>query len=238
MFIPIGDDNSRRRKTPLIVGTLVAANAFGWYLQLTHGEAFTAALSAVPLELSKGVDLISPTTVTVLGEKIEIPQAPGPHPIYLTALTSMFMHGSWMHLIGNMVYLVIFGDQVEDRLGHLRFLIFYLVCGIAATVAHVSFNPTSVVPCVGASGAIAGVLGAYLVLYPRNGVRVLFFRDIIVVPAFLVLGVWVLMQVLGQFSAPVQEGGVAFMAHIGGCAVGILVGLFLKATGGAPRRAC
>lgn len=231
MFIPIGDDNSRRHRYPLIVHALVAANAVGWYLQLTRGEAFTAALSAVPLELSKGIDLVRTTTVTMMGKSIDIPQAPGPHPIYLTALSSMFMHGSWMHLIGNMVYLLIFGDQVEDRLGHIRFLLFYLAAGIAATIAHVSFNPTSVVPCVGASGAIAGVLGAYLILYPSNRVRVLFFRDIIIVPAFLVLGLWVVMQILGQLSAGVEQGGVAFMAHIGGVAVGIAVGLALRLFG-------
>lgn len=139
-----------------------------------------------------------------------------------------------MHLIGNMLYLAIFGDQVEDRLGHIRFLIFYLFAGVVATLTQAYAEPTSIIPTVGASGAIAGVLGAYLVLHPRNQVRVLLFRDIIILPAALVLGMWIVFQFLGQAEAQRGQGGVAYLAHIGGFLVGFATGLLLKVVG--PRR--
>jgi membrane associated rhomboid family serine protease len=140
----------------------------------------------------------------------------------------MFMHGSWMHIIGNMVYLLIFGDQIEERLGRLKFLIFYLLAGIAAGLAQVWVTPLSPLPCVGASGAIAGVLGAYLILYPSNAIRVLVFRSVINLPAFLVLGMWGFMQVAGHLGAPGEQGGVAYMAHIGGFITGLVTSVFLK----------
>jgi membrane associated rhomboid family serine protease len=140
----------------------------------------------------------------------------------------MFMHGSWLHLIGNMLYLLIFGDQIEDRMGHLRFILFYLSAGLAANLAQVFGEPNSILPCVGASGAIAGVLGAYLVLYPHNRVRAILIRQVVVVPAFIVLGMWGVLQVLGQVSARQGEGGVAYMAHLGGLIAGLLVGVLLR----------
>jgi membrane associated rhomboid family serine protease len=202
-----------------------------WFLELERGELFIAAYAAIPFELSTGIDLTSTKFISVQGERIAIPQAAGPSPIYLTLLTSMFMHGSWMHIIGNMAYLVIFGDQIEDRLGHLRFLIFYLLAGITAGMAQVLATPTSVLPCVGASGAIAGVLGAYLILYPANSIRVLLFRSIVSLPAFIVLCFWGVMQVLGHFGNPSEQGGVAYMAHIGGFAVGVAASLLVKLFG-------
>jgi membrane associated rhomboid family serine protease len=237
MFIPIGDDNSQRRTTPIVVWLLVLGNIVGWFLELTRGERFMVAFATIPFEITHGVDLVAKQPLSVHGEMLLIPQAPGPSPIYLTVLTSMFLHGSWGHIIGNMVYLLIFGDQIEDRLGHLRFLLFYLGAGVVAALAQVWGDPSSIVPCVGASGAIAGVLGAYLLLYPRNTVRMLFFRSIINVPASIVLGMWGVMQVLGQLdSASSQAPGVAYLAHLGGFAVGFVVSAALVMKGGRQRR--
>ncbi|MEY4669783.1 MAG: Rhomboid protease GluP [Pseudomonadota bacterium] len=207
---------------------LIGLNVYMWFLQLNLGEPFTASYAAIPLELTQGTDVVTTQYITVDGERIPIPQAPGPHPIWLTVFTAMFMHGSWMHLIGNMVYLAIFGDQVEDRLGHVRFLLFYLFAGVAATLTQVYADPISILPSLGASGAIAGVLGAYLVLFPHNRVRVLLIRDIVVVPASLVLGMWVALQFLGQASVQQGQGGVAYMAHIGGFIVGFATGALLR----------
>jgi membrane associated rhomboid family serine protease len=229
MFLPIGDDNSGRRRTPFIVWGLLLANAAVWYQQLTQGAAFTAAFSMVPYELTHSVDLVRPQWASIAGERLAIPQAPGPQPIYATLVSAMFMHGSWMHIISNMLYLWIFGDQIEDYLGHFRFLLFYLACGLAASAAHIAMDPESIVPCLGASGAIAGVLGAYLIKFPGNRVRVLLFRDIVWIPAVFVLGMWILLQVLSQ--AQVSAGaatGVAYMAHIGGFAAGVLLVLLSK----------
>jgi membrane associated rhomboid family serine protease len=231
MFIPLGDDNSRRRRVPLVMWLLVVLNGTVWFFELAYGERFIAAYAAIPFELSTGLDLTTTKYISIQGERIAIPQAPGPSPIYLTLLTSMFMHGSWMHLFGNMIYLLIFGDQIEDRLGHLRFLVFYLLAGVAAGLAQVIATPTSVLPCVGASGAIAAVLGAYLVLHPRNFIHVLLFRSIVSLPAFVVLGFWGVMQVLGHFGNPSEQGGVAYMAHIGGFVVGIGGGFLLRLLG-------
>jgi membrane associated rhomboid family serine protease len=228
MFIPIGDDNSRRRRIPIVIWLLVILNGIVWFLELQLGDHFIAAYAAIPFELSTGTDLTATKYVTMHGERIAIPQAAGPSPIYLTLLSSMFMHGSWMHIFGNMIYLLIFGDQIEDRLGHIRFLLFYLFAGIAAGLAQVITTPLSVLPCIGASGAIAGVLGAYLILYPSNSIRVLLLRSIVALPASVVLGFWGVLQVLGHFGNPSEEGGVAYMAHVGGFVVGVVTGILLK----------
>jgi membrane associated rhomboid family serine protease len=137
----------------------------------------------------------------------------------------MFMHAGWLHLGGNMLYLWIFGDNVEDRLGHAKFLIFYLLCGIAATYAQVLVNPNSNVPNLGASGAIAGVLGAYLIMFPGGRVRVMMGRGIIPMPALVVIGFWFLLQVFSSFGAASSGGGVAYMAHVGGFVAGLVLGL-------------
>lgn len=228
MFIPIGDDNSARRSFPIVTWTLVAANAYVWFLELSKGETFIAAYAAIPYEITTGKDLIATRYLPSGGQLVPIPNAPGPTPIQLTLLTSMFMHGSWMHIIGNMVYLLIFGDQIEERLGRFKFLCFYLLAGVAAGLAQVFATPLSHLPCVGASGAIAGVLGAYLILYPRNTVRVLIFRSVVNLPAFFVLGMWGFMQVAGHLGTPGEQGGVAYMAHIGGFIVGLGTSVFMR----------
>lgn len=229
MFLPLGDDNSRRQSTPVVVWLIFAVNAFVWYLQLKGGELFTNAFSTVPYEITHHVDLASTVLLNVQGQKIPINHAPGPSPLYLTILSAMFMHGSWMHIIGNMGYLLIFGDQIEDLIGKFKFAFFYLTCGIVASLAHIFAQPNSVIPSLGASGAIAGVLGAYLVRYPTNRVKVLFGRNIIVLPAIVVLGGWVALQFIGQAqSATSQGGGVAYMAHIGGFVAGVLLILLFR----------
>lgn len=234
MFLPIGDDNTRRTTRPIVVWVIFGINAVVWLLQLTLGERFTNGFSAIPYELTNGVDLTTAQLIEVGGgQVVQVPHFPGPSPIWLTVLSAMFMHGSWMHILGNMAYLLIFADQIEDLLGHARFAIFYLACGVMASAAHVVVGPGSTIPSLGASGAIAGVLGAYLLIYPRNPVRVVSFYGVFAVPAFIVLGGWVLLQVIGQVNVIGRTGGgVAYMAHIGGFAAGVaLIYLF-----GGPRR--
>jgi membrane associated rhomboid family serine protease len=137
----------------------------------------------------------------------------------------MFMHGGWMHLIGNMLYLWVFGDNIEDRWGHVKFLVIYLICGIVASLAHIFFNLQSTIPSLGASGAISGVLGAYLVMFPRNRVRVLMGRGIVHLPAIVVLGFWIVLQFInqiGQMGRTTETAGVAYWAHIGGFIAGVV----------------
>ena len=187
-----------------------------------------ASYAAIPYEITSGTDITSTRYISLDGERLPVPQARGPSPIYLTLLTSMFLHGSWLHIIGNMIYLLIFGDQIEDRFGHLKFLLFYLMAGLGAGMAQVFTAPSSIVPCVGASGAIAGVLGAYLILYPVNAVHVLMFRSVVRMPAFIVLGFWGIMQIGGHFGNHAEHGGVAYMAHIGGFVVGLSCALIVR----------
>lgn len=224
MVIPIGDDNTGRRITPVVTYGLIAANLAVWLYQMTAGENFSYGYSTVPFEITSGTDLTSPQSVTVGGQSVTVPHAPGPSPIQLTLLTSMFMHASWAHFLGNMLYLWIFGDNVEDHLGHARFLVFYLVCGLAASLAMVLAGPDSRIPGLGASGAIAGVLGAYVIKFPRSPVRVMMMRTVTTVPAIVAIGFWVLLQVFGQVSvAGGQAGGVAYLAHIGGFIAGVVM---------------
>jgi membrane associated rhomboid family serine protease len=234
MVLPIGDDATGREGTPYVVMALIAANALVWLLQLSAGADFTNGWAAVPFEITHGQDLVGTQTIQVGGQSYPIPEAPGPSPIYLTLLSAMFMHGSWMHILGNMLYLWIFGDQIESLLGRGRFLLFYLLCGLAASAAQILVSPDSVVPSLGASGAIAGVLGAYLVKYPRNRVRVLVFRGITTLPAIMVLGLWILLQVVSQVGTAAGEAtGVAYMAHIGGFIAGVVL-VFLLGRRRAP----
>lgn len=224
MFIPIGDDNTRRRRFPFFVWLILSVNVVFWLCELSVGDAFVMAYSAIPFEIWHGVDLTSAEIVQVGTQRIALDHAPGPSPIYLTLLSAMFMHGSWMHIIGNMLYLIIFADQIEDELGHVKFICFYLGCGIAASVAHVASDPQSVIPSLGASGAIAGVLGAYLVTHPFNRVRVLMYGGAQEVPAIFVLLLWAVLQVLGQFEAIAgAQDGVAYMAHLGGFVAGVVL---------------
>jgi membrane associated rhomboid family serine protease len=228
MFIPIGDDNSRRYRTPFVVWWIFILNVAAWILELKLGEEFMTAFATTPFEISHGVDLTNTRLVSVGGESHPIPHSPGPWPIQLTLLTSMFLHGSWAHIISNMAYLLIFGDQIEDRFGHFKFALFYLAAGLAAAIAQVVVDPNSILPCVGASGAIAGVLGAYLILYPHNTVRVIIFASSARLPAVMVLGMWGVMQVMGHLGNSSQAGGVAYMAHIGGFVVGAVVAILSR----------
>jgi len=228
MFIPLGDDNSGRHLTPWLIYLFIATNGVVWWLQLTWGEAFTYGWATVPYEITHGIDLVRASAMDVGGQQVAIPQYPGPAPIQLTLLSAMFMHGSWMHILGNMLYLWIFGDQIEDLLGRAKFLFFYLACGLGAGFAQIAFQPDSVIPCLGASGAIAGVLGAYLIKYPGNRVRVLMGRMVTPMPAWVVLGLWIVLQIFSQVATPAgQASGVAYMAHIGGFAVGVVLILAL-----------
>jgi len=178
--------------------------------------------------LQRGDSRVSPRGVPA------IPQMPGPSPIWLTLFTAMFMHGGFAHILGNMLYLWIFGDNIEDNFGHLKFLIFYLACGLAAAFAQIALNPDSVIPTLGASGAIAGVLGAYIVMFPHNRVRALLPLGIIwttvEVPALVMLGLWIVLQIFSQYTSSFQhsEGGVAYMAHIGGFVSGLLLSFVLR----------
>lgn len=209
MMIPLKDDNPSR-KIPVLMVCILLANtgvfAYSHMLGDVGFDVFTARYGAIPFELVYGVDAISPT----------------PIPLYLTLLSSMFMHGGLLHLGGNMLYLWIFGKNVEDVLGHVRFLLFYLFCGVIATLAHVMSEPDATVPMVGASGAIAGILGAYLAAFPGARILVLMFYFVLRVPALIVLGGWFVIQLLNASSGG-DTGGVAWYAHIAGFVVGYVV---------------
>jgi membrane associated rhomboid family serine protease len=237
-MIPLGDDNTGRRRVPVVTFLLIAANVFVFvFLQgLGSNERFTYSFSTVPAEIVTNRDIDESVILKdASGEAVaKIDLAPTPIPVWLTLLTSMFMHGGIAHLLGNMLYLWIFGDNVEDDLGRGRFLIFYLLCGVLAGLAHVlttvvlKANPY--IPSLGASGAISGVLAAYLVLHPQRRVNVLFFYSVAQVPAIVAIGLWFVFQLisgLGMLGAASQAGGVAYGAHIGGFIAGfVLVKLF------------
>jgi len=220
-MLPIGDDDSDRRFAPFINYALIAINILVFvFLQGMGGnEKFTYAFSTVPAEILTGKDI----TAGVL--------EPTPVPVYFTLITSMFMHGGWAHLLGNMLFLWVFGDNIENRIGHMRYLIFYLVCGIIASLSHVFVSGSdSLIPSLGASGAISGVLGGYLLLFPSRRVRVIMGRGITTVPAFVALGIWIVFQVISQMGVLGGDqggGGVAYAAHIGGFVAGLaLIKLF------------
>ena len=193
--------------------------------ELTLGDTavFFFRYGMIPEEVASG------RTFTVLRTNVGPLDIATPFPTWGTLLTSMFIHGSWMHFIGNMVYLWVFGDNIEGRVGHVLYLVFYLAAGVAAAFAQIAVNPSSQVPTIGASGAIAGVLGAYLVLYPRSRINtlvIMFFITVIQIPAVVLLTVWILMQFLeglGSLGVSSQSGGVAYWAHIGGFALGMAV---------------
>ena len=228
MVLPLRDDDTDRRIVPIVTYALIAANIVVWLIELSLGEKFINGFSTVPFEITHNTDLVGLQTVHAGGQSIPIQLYPGPTPIYLTLLSSMFMHASWLHIGGNMLYLWIFGDNIEDRVGSVKFLLFYLLCGLAADAADIVFKPDSIIPSLGASGAIAGVLGAYLVLFPKRKVKVLVARRVVDMPAFIVLGLWIVLQVVSQISiVGGQTGGVAYMAHIGGFVAGVaLIFLF------------
>jgi membrane associated rhomboid family serine protease len=221
-MLPIGDDREGGA-APIVTWSLVSLNVLAFLFEMAQPanalEAFVQAWGVVPREYAAARDL-APTI---------------PLPFWSTLLTSMFLHGGWMHLGGNMLYLAIFGDNIERRLGSARFLAFYLLCGLAAAGGHILFSLQSDVPTIGASGAISGVLGGYLVLFPRNRVRVLTSRGVVAMPAIVVLGFWILIQIVSQMGASFAPsgGGVAYMAHIAGFVAGIAI---VRLLGRVPAR--
>ncbi len=201
-MFPIGDDNSARRIVPMVTYGLVALNVLFFLGELIGGDEFIMKWAFIPSRF-----LANP-----LGD-------------FITLFTSMFMHAGWLHLGSNMLYLWIFGDNVEDRFGHVKFIVFYLLCGLAATFAQLAFNAGSDIPNLGASGAIAGVLGAYIILFPQGRIKVMQGQRVIQVPALIVIGLWIVLQLfsgIGSISNTADTGGVAYMAHIGGFVAGVV----------------
>src|SRR5688572_5808783 len=215
MMFPIGDERVQGGPPAMVTFGLIALNVLAFFVELAQPsdgalQSFIQAWGVVPREYSLARDL--PPTI--------------PLPFWSTLVTSMFLHGGWMHLGGNMLYLWIFGDNLEKVMGAVRFLTFYLACGVAASLAHIFFGSGSSIPAVGASGAISGVLGGYLVLFPRNRVRVLTRGGIAHVPAIVVLSFWIVIQMIngiGSMAATTETAGVAYMAHIGGFVAGLVL---------------
>ena len=214
-MMPLGDDDSGRRLNPIVTYVLIAINVLVFLLELNSGEEFIQRWAFVPSRF-----LSDP-----IGD-------------FATLFTSMFMHAGWAHLLGNMLYLWIFGDNVEDRLGHVLYFVFYILCGLAATFAQMAISLGSTVANVGASGAIAGVLGAYLVMFPGKRVSVLMGRAVVPMSALIVIGLWIVLQIFSQisvFTAGSQgEGGVAYMAHIGGFVAGLVMAFLLGGRRAVP----
>ena len=222
-MFPIGDDNSDRTITPIVNYIFIGINLLVFVLLqgLGGNDAFTYAFSLVPKEITTGVDLTGVQVVRdSMGNTGEIPHHATPLPVYFNFLSSMFMHGSIAHIFGNMLFLWVFGDNLENLLGHIRYVAFYLLCGIAAALAQVVMDSDSVIPMLGASGAISGVLGGYLVLFPQRRVRAIIFNFLTEVPAFVALGLWIVYQIVVGYFSSAETGGVAYAAHIGGFIAG------------------
>ncbi|RUO99969.1 rhomboid family intramembrane serine protease [Hyphomicrobium sp.] len=217
-MFPIGDDDSQVRTSPIITTGLIVANVLLFLVELNGGDAFIQRWSFIPSHF-----------------------AADPASNWPTIFSAMFMHGGWMHLFGNMLYLYIFGDNVEESFGHVKFLAFYLIAGIAATFAQFYFNPHSNIPNVGASGAIAGVLGAYILLFPQARVDVLVGRMVSSMPALVVIGFWFVLQLfsgvgsVARTDETADTGGVAYMAHVGGFVAGLAIALLFRGRGGPSR---
>ncbi len=243
MVMPLSDEHPTKI-VPVVNYAIIALNVLVFFVQQSQPEAFTIAYSATPYEITRNRDIEKPVVfnrevavqdatgrVHLRPEEQTIPQAAVPFPVWLTLFTSMFMHGGFAHIAGNMLYLWIFGDNVEEVLGRVRYVLVYLSCGLSASVAHIALAPDSLIPSLGASGAIAGVMGMYVIWFPQNRVRVLALRTIMWMPALLVIGLWVVLQLvlgIGDFANAGKQGGVAYAAHIGGAAAGILFGLVYR----------
>jgi rhomboid family protein len=222
-MIPIGDDPPPRRAFPIVTFTLITINVVVFIFELSLGNSVDAlfrSAGVVPQEFAVGQDLPPPAPLNA-------------H--YTTLITSMFLHGGFLHIGSNMLFLWIFGDNVEDRLGHGRYLLFYLICGLGASAAHIYFNWGSRVPSVGASGAIAGVLAGYLLLFPSASIRTLLFLGPFItvtrVPAIIMIGFWFVTQLLAGVASlgrVEQTSGVAFWAHVGGFVIGLPLVLLLR----------
>jgi len=244
MVFPLYDDNSDRQTTPYVNYAIIALNIFVFVVLQGIGtnEQFTYSFSTVPQEILTGHDVVTAARIVtdpMTGQRLQIPGlGVTPVSVYFTLFTSMFMHGGIAHIAGNMLFLWIFGDNVEDRLGHVRYLIFYLVCGVIASLAHVfataafaTDQASLLVPSLGASGAISGVLGGYILLYPTRRVTVILFRFLTDVPAWVAIGIWFGFQLisgLGVLGGGSQQGGVAYAAHVGGFVAGLVLVKFFE----------
>lgn len=240
MLLPIGDDNRDRKLFPFVNYLLIIINVvvFITLQQWGNDIPFTFGYSTVPAEILSGKDIITDPRIIshpMGGQNVYLPGlAPTPVPVYFTLLTSTFMHGGIAHLAGNMLYLWIFGDNIESDLGHVRYLVFYLLCGIIAGLCHVFstyyFGQDLLTPSLGASGAISGVLGGYIVMHPHRKVHVWFLFLIISVPGFIAVGLWFIFQVINGYGALGGEkaGGIAYAAHIGGFIAGLILVRMLR----------
>ena len=237
MVFPLYDDNTDRHTTPFVNYAIIALNIFVFVVlqRLGTDTDFTYSFSTVPAEILSGRDIVtSPEVIDYAGQRILRPGLGETWPsVYVTLFTSMFMHGGIAHIAGNMLFLWIFGDNIEDRLGHVRYVFFYLLCGLIASLAHVfataalaSQQSSMEVPSLGASGAISGVLGGYILLHPTRRVTVILFRFLTQVPAYVAIGLWFAFQLvssLGMLGEGSQTGGVAYAAHIGGFIAGLVL---------------
>lgn len=209
---------------PIVNYAFIGINILVFLLlqQLGNNEAFDYAFALVPKEITTGVDLTGVQIVRdSFGHTGEIRHYATPLPVYFNFLSSMFMHGGIMHIFGNMLFLWIFGDNLENLLGHIRYAAFYLICGFAAAAAQIVMGPDSIIPMLGASGAISGVLGGYILLFPRRQVRAIIFNFLTTVPAFVAIGIWIVYQIVLGYLSPAGSGGVAYAAHIGGFIAGV-----------------
>ncbi len=238
MVFPVWDDNSDRTTFPFVNYAFIAINIFVFVVlqKLGSDTSFTYSFSTVPAEIMSGQDVVTAARNVEIatGQSVRVPGlGETPLSVYLTLFTSMFMHGGIAHIFGNMVFLWVFGDNIEDRLGHVRYVIFYLLCGVIASLAHVfttaAFAGTQndmLVPSLGASGAISGVLGGYILLHPSRRVTVILFRFLTDVPAYVAIGIWFAFQLisgLGLLGGGSELGGVAYAAHIGGFLAGLVL---------------
>ena len=238
MVFPVWDDNSDRTTFPFVNYAFIAINIFVFVVlqKLGSDTSFTYSFSTVPAEIMSGQDVVTAARDVEIatGQSVRVPGlGETPFSVYLTLFTSMFMHGGIAHIFGNMVFLWVFGDNIEDRLGHVRYVIFYLLCGVIASLAHVfttaAFAGTQndmLVPSLGASGAISGVLGGYILLHPSRRVTVILFRFLTDVPAYVAIGIWFAFQLisgLGLLGGGSELGGVAYAAHIGGFLAGLVL---------------
>ncbi len=229
-MFPIGDDNSDRTITPIVNYAFIGINILVFLLlqQLGSNDAFSYAFSLVPKEITTGMDISGIQVIRdSLGNTGEVQHYATPLPVYFNFLSSMFMHGSIAHIFGNMLFLWIFGDNLENLLGHIRYAAFYIVCGFAAATAQIVMDTDSIIPMLGASGAISGVLGGYVLLFPKRQVRAIIFNFLTTVPAFIAIGIWIAYQLITGYLTPTGTGGVAYAAHIGGFIAGVaLIKLF------------
>lgn len=235
-MFPIGDDNSDRVIIPYVNYIFIGINILVFVLLQGIGsnQAFTNAFSLVPAEVTTGIDLVGPQTLAIGEQSVQLNHYPATFGVYFNFLSSMFMHGGFSHIFGNMLFLWVFGDNIENLIGHFRYAVFYLICGVGAAIAQVVLGPDSIIPMLGASGAISGILGGYILLFPKRKVRALLFSMVTTVPAFVALGIWIGFQLFQGYMSSSEGGGVAYGAHIGGFAVGLVL-IKLFAIGKSPR---